>query len=484
MNEYNISVLNLNEIINFAFDTIEKMEKSHKDGCSYRIYPDFFQFRGGRIELDQKKIIINAEPEGDLLSLGNCLFYLLTGRSLVFADLLDPAGINKDTNIPIRFKRLLKRIIAGRTSISSIKDDIQVLKYDLNFQERFIGFRLNENRNHYHQVKKMKAPVALKPVWSFQTKGKINSSPIISRGLLYCAASDRRLYFIDKTTGEELASPELVSSVESTPAISENNLYIGDDEGNFYIIDIINGQIKVTKNLDNSLIRSSPLVIDDTVFIGTYNGNLFALCRDDLEIKWRVRNKGWIYSSVSYLKEKNAVIAVWDKGKIGIFSHKEGKCLWQYDLDDTIRATPVYHKGKVYIASFKGIIYIIDTESFEMERKIDIKDKIFSTPVIKDNLMVLCTMQRDIIGLDLVNKSKYIKWRISVRNPIVSSPVIFEKYCLIIDEGGSLYIIDIKPGKILIEDQLENFCRATPFFEEKRIFTATSDMIKAYNLEG
>ncbi len=495
MNDIIISRINMKETVSFALQTMKNMKKNHEKGLSYRIYPDYLEFRGGKIILDKSKIIEGVYNEDDLLSFANCMFYLISGKTLIFADLLDPVRIQEEPGIPVRFRRLLLKIISKRMSSDLVIRELHAIRKEISKSTCIACFRLNEQRNQHHkgnmpetkdeskQKKKIGLKLKLKPLWSFSAGSRIISSPVVYKGSVFCASSNKKLFIIDKHTGEMLSELNLNSSVESTPAIYDNKLYLGDDEGNLYLIDVITGQIRITKNLDNSLIRSSPLITDDGVFIGTYNGNLFALSRDELEIKWSRKDQGWIYSSCACIKGKKYIIAVWDKGKIGVYKSRDGTAVWEDTVNDTIRSTPVVYDNRIYLSSFQGFLYIFDTAGFNLLKKLDIKGKLFSTPVLKENLIILASMQREIKCIDVSAKiSKQVRWVVDTKSPVVSSPVIFGDFVIASDEGGIMYIMDLSSGSIISRYSLESFCRATPTIDGGILYTASAGKIEAFKL--
>ncbi len=482
MSETIINAINLKEIVKFLLKIARKMARYHKNGLSFRIFPDFIEFKGGKILLDNLKVVTSADPGEDMVAFGNCLFYLLTGRPLSFADLLDKRQIQEQKDMPIRMKRILERIICRRIDDKFLETELLAIKKEIEGTYPSAGFRLNQERNHMHEGGTIRNPSKPVPLWTFNAGSRLISSPVAYRDVLYCASSDKKLFLLDKNTGELIKSIVLLSSVESTPAVQGNRLYIGDDEGNFYLIDIITGNIKITKNLDGSLIRSSPLATEKGVFIGTYNGNAFCLDSDSLEIKWRIKDRGWVYSSCALIRKRDAVTVLWDKGKAGVYRQEDGKALWESACEDTIRSTPVITQDSMIYGSFKGFLYILNTSDFSLLKKIELREKIFASPVVKDNLVITASMDKTVRCIDISRDKKHLVWSINTCNPVISSPVIYGDYVISADEGGMLYIIDISSGTVLGRLSMENFCRATPFIDSGILFTASSDKVFAFRL--
>ena len=65
--------------------------------------------------------------------------------------------------------------------------------------------------------------------WDFLTGGWINSSPIVSNGVVYFGSNDYKLYAVDATTGVKKweAMPQQFEFIESSPVIYNGLVYVG-----------------------------------------------------------------------------------------------------------------------------------------------------------------------------------------------------------------------------------------------------------------
>ncbi len=72
------------------------------------------------------------------------------------------------------------------------------------------------------------------PRWRFETRGKVDSSPIIVGDRVFAGSDDGHVYLLDLATGEELWSYEIGRAVASSPAVSGDLVLIGSDDGGLY----------------------------------------------------------------------------------------------------------------------------------------------------------------------------------------------------------------------------------------------------------
>ena len=70
--------------------------------------------------------------------------------------------------------------------------------------------------------------------WEFKTGSGIESSPVVSGKLVFVGSGDGSVYAVDSKTGKEVWSYDVGDSIRSSPAISGGKLVIGCDDGKVY----------------------------------------------------------------------------------------------------------------------------------------------------------------------------------------------------------------------------------------------------------
>ena len=154
--------------------------------------------------------------------------------------------------------------------------------------------------------------------WVYNNKGSwVIGSPVVYNGKLYFTTSDSGLFYaVDAKTGSQIFSLKFIWPMFSSPAIAGNTLYIGSHEGKLIAIDLTtqkpawifqtdgskqNGPtytkpdgspkyeaafvdffyndmvIGVNKMMSVGALLSSPVVAGNVVYVGSTDGNLYAL---------------------------------------------------------------------------------------------------------------------------------------------------------------------------------------------------------------
>ena len=121
----------------------------------------------------------------------------------------------------------------------------------------------------------------------FCSGGKVDSSPTVADGVVYVGSHNGKLYALNASTGMVGYDWELHNNVIwsfqakdmfmfSAPAISGGVVYVGSYDGNIYAINASTGQQKWSFQTGYAVV-SSPAVSDGIVYVGSEDNHLYAL---------------------------------------------------------------------------------------------------------------------------------------------------------------------------------------------------------------
>jgi len=74
-----------------------------------------------------------------------------------------------------------------------------------------------------------------KAAWTFATRARVDSSPVVSGGRVYVGSSDGRLYVLDSLSGKKLWEFDTGAGITASPAVAAGRLVIGTQDGRLYV---------------------------------------------------------------------------------------------------------------------------------------------------------------------------------------------------------------------------------------------------------
>jgi len=75
-----------------------------------------------------------------------------------------------------------------------------------------------------------------KAVWTFQTRGEVDSSPVICGDGIVVGSADGRLYCVNLADGKQRWAYEIGAPVTASPAAADGLVIVGAEDGNLYAI--------------------------------------------------------------------------------------------------------------------------------------------------------------------------------------------------------------------------------------------------------
>jgi outer membrane protein assembly factor BamB len=222
--------------------------------------------------------------------------------------------------------------------------------------------------------------------WSFKTQGAIWGSAAAANGTVYVGSNDHSLYAVDIKTGAQKWKFETSGEVRSTAAFTTDAAVISSDDGKLYAVDQKTGKLAWQADIHNDLKRlplddpsigasydydfltSSPVVANGAVYVGSSDGNVYAVDGASGQVRWtfktgdRVRATPAVAGGVVY-------IGSWD-GYLYALKADTGALVWKYFagqqvlqpqyLVTPIQSTAFVADGVVYCASRKAILFALD----------------------------------------------------------------------------------------------------------------------------
>jgi outer membrane protein assembly factor BamB len=237
--------------------------------------------------------------------------------------------------------------------------------------------------------------------------GEINSKLVIVNNIVIAGISNGDLYALNVNTGEKEWEYKNINP-DTISECFENNICIGSDKI-CYCYDVKNKEIKWEFKTAGK-ITIPPKFYDDTVYIGSWDGNLYAVDIKKGNLKWNFKT-GWGIDTTPAISNGRVFTGSTDNN-FYCLDEKSGELLWYYTCKSAIHSSPVVFGKYVFFGSDDGRLYALDKISGEQawnyapeyfisndEVNNYITTPILSNPVIQNNVVYI-SANGNIYGLD------------------------------------------------------------------------------------
>ncbi|HXJ90962.1 MAG TPA: PQQ-binding-like beta-propeller repeat protein [Candidatus Binatia bacterium] len=224
--------------------------------------------------------------------------------------------------------------------------------------------------------------------------------------------------------------------VIGSPAIVKGMVFVGSTDGNFYAIDADSGTQK-WKFTTKAWEVSSAAIDSGVAYFLSYDGNFYALDAATGLLKWKFKTEGERHYAGTHLHYlQPATESMPDP--------------WDFYL-----SSPAVWSGTVYFGSSDGNVYALDALSGAMKWKFKTGDVVHSSPAIADGTLYVGSWDRNLYAIDAAIGKE--KWRFKTGDDpdahnhigIQSSPAVVDGVVYFGSRDAYAYAVDAATGQQL-----------------------------------
>ena len=304
-------------------------------------------------------------------------------------------------------------------------------------------------------------------IWA-STIGTEIVEPTASKDLVFFG-TDKGLHAINKENGN-IEWEQFVGRISSKPVIAKNQVVVGCSNGDVYVFDVDSGDIKCTYRLSDSAYVSE-INTGDILYVGS-GKTCYAVDVVNEELLWEYETDGVVTASPKNGRE-TVYFGSWD-GNLYALDADTGNLKWKYRTGWGIDITPAASDGMLFVGSLDNNFYALDANSGELEWYFTCKSAIHSSPVTYGEYVFFGCDDGRLYALNKTNGD--LAWSFApgyfikdndvnnyITTPILSSPFI-DNGVVYIGAKGIVYALDAQTVEIKPEPIEE------PFFSEYALF--------------
>lgn len=280
---------------------------------------------------------------------------------------------------------------------------------------------------------------------------------------------------------------ETKSRIYSSPLIDENTVFVGSGDNTFYAIDKKTGK-EVWGFKTQGSVHSSPCILDNIVYFGSADGNLYAVNKIDGKLIWKFKSNGekmyglWDYYLSSPKVNEGMIYWGCGDGNLYAINASTGKLKWKFQTGDIIHSSPVIYKNNVFIGGFNGYFYCISKENGDLAWKFKTvgaayfpKGEIQKAALVKDDVVYFGSRDYNIYALD----AKTGRGRWNMKQPmgwITATPTEYKGNIYFgTSDAHIFYCMDKNNGRIIWEIPLSMRVYGTAFVNNDIVYFGTFD---------
>jgi outer membrane protein assembly factor BamB len=321
------------------------------------------------------------------------------------------------------------------------------------------------------------APGLATVAWTFQSKGRILSSPVVVGDSVYVGSSDHRVYALHAADGRVKWSFATQGAVNGSPAVAEGLVIVASLDGSIYALQVLDGKPRWTFRTEGErrysapgihgalpptevmpdpfdVFLSSPVVEGGRVFIGSGDHHVYALDLATGALLWKFKTGNVVHASPA-VAAGTVYIGSWDRHLYALDA-KTGAKRWAFATgDDTdiynqvgIASSAAVAEGGVFFGCRDGRFYAVDAQSGRLRWSHDNhKGWVIASPAVHAGKVYFPTSDgRRFKALDAATGA--LVFELENRAISFSSPALAGSVAYFGTSDGWLQAVDLATGKL------------------------------------
>jgi len=260
------------------------------------------------------------------------------------------------------------------------------------------------------------------------------------------------------------------SMVTSSPTVDAGVVYIGSEDGNIFAMNAESGSL-IWKFTTGGYVSSSPKISGGIVYVGSGDRTLYALNAASGTPVWSCRTGSGI--STSPALSEGIVYFGSEDGTIYALDADSGTEIWNYTTGNYLHSSPAVNNGVLYIGSYDHNLYALDTATGSPLWKYTTGNTILSSPAVAEGMVYIGSYDHNVYALDAGSGTEV--WRYTTGNTILSSPVVAGGMVYIGSSDGNIYALDAGSGSLVWTYRTGSEVDSTPFVAGGIVYAGSGD---------
>ena len=298
-------------------------------------------------------------------------------------------------------------------------------------------------------------------LWRFRARTLVEFPPAIGYGRLYFTNAYGRLFAVNSKTGRRAWKYDSGRCNASTPAVWEHTviqtfMQLCPRRGRRRDGEVVAfyagwGQLRWRVTIAPS--ESSPVVVDDVVYLGDASGRVYALYARTGKVKWTFKTGGAVKGGVA-VSGNRLYVGSYDH-HVYALDRTTGRLLWKASAQKrfgkraTFYSTPAAAYGRVYIGGTDGKVYSFGASSGKLRWSHSTGGYVYGSPAIWNKLVLVGSYSKRFFALDAATGD--VRWKFKSNGRISGSATVVDGVVYFSTLEERTYALDARTGRLVWE---------------------------------
>jgi outer membrane protein assembly factor BamB len=303
--------------------------------------------------------------------------------------------------------------------------------------------------------------------WTYHAGSLVEFPPVIAYGRLYFSTNNGKFVAVNAKTGKRAWKYISHRCVAASPAVGtqqHGTIYAvflnrrpcnrkKAKDGEVVAFAAGHGTIRWRKAIGPS--ETSPLLVGNRLYVGDWNGRVWALDARSGRTVWHSRQLGPIKGALAF-SSGHLYVGSYD-GHLYSFGAQNGRLLWKAKAQGRLYgharfySTPAVAYGRVYIGGTDGKVYSYGAASGKLRWSHSTGGYVYASPAVWNQEVLVGSYSRKFFAFNAATGAEL--WHFKANGPISGSAVVIGNVVYFATLGkkkqGRTYALSARTGKLL-----------------------------------
>jgi outer membrane protein assembly factor BamB len=210
---------------------------------------------------------------------------------------------------------------------------------------------------------------------------------------------------------------------ETSPLIAQGRVYVGDWNGDVWAFGANTGR-ELWKFHAGGQVKSGIAYSSGRLYFGSYDHHVYALKALTGKLVWRTSAQQRFGSLATFYSTPavayGRVYIGGTDGKMYSFGATSGKLRWSQGTGGYVYASPAVYKGRVYAGSYSGTFFAFDAATGDVDWSFPANGPISGSPTVVDGLVYFATLKERTYALNAGNGKRVWSFPDGKYSPLVT----------------------------------------------------------------
>jgi outer membrane protein assembly factor BamB len=266
------------------------------------------------------------------------------------------------------------------------------------------------------------------------------------------------------------------AAVKSSAVIGTDKVFIGSDDGNLYALNFADGkQMWAFKAAE--AIQAPPLLADNMVFAGSVDGLFYALDAASGSLVWKIQTDGKVQASASAFVGSNGLTRILFGSydfKLRCLDAGKGTLLWSYESGNYINGASAVADGQAVFGGCDAMVHVLRLEDGVETAQIDAGAYIPVSVALAGHRAYFGHYDNEFLCVDLAGTN--VAWKYHDRDfPYLSSAAVTTDRVVFGGDDKTLHCLNRADGKSIWSFASQGKIQSSPVVAGDKVVFGSDD---------